>query len=116
MSTNIRIVRKPIGDAPDWVREAWVCLELPSARKQPANFRGVSVLDAPSWLTAVQVLLGLACQRRHGYLVPAMRAFELLSQQNESAAAWWRQHTPHLTRRGKYLLFDDQACERVNPD
>lgn len=44
----IRIVQPPAGEAPLWVREAWVGIALPVIRGSSLrNYQGVGVLSGP---------------------------------------------------------------------
>src|SRR5580704_4538322 len=45
--TKLRIIAVPPGEAPLWVREKWVGLELPVAQRQSRKFLTSGVLSAP---------------------------------------------------------------------
>ncbi|MCC7387526.1 MAG: hypothetical protein IT431_02030 [Phycisphaerales bacterium] len=113
---KIRIVATPHGEAPESVREAWVGLELPVlGRGRPLTVRGVGVLSGPKTL-----LGGLGAWLRGkggvetGYPVSGAAAIAALEEVRPEAAAWWREHAPHVTRAGRVLLFQAWACELVD--
>ena len=113
----IRIVNTPPGEAPLWVREKWVGLELPLVHGD----RGVretytsGVLTGPrnQFIAAWRRLLG-RLPRKSGYAVDAQEAFAILERTSPAAAAWWRANVPRLNARGRKLLFSDAACELVD--
>jgi hypothetical protein len=112
---KIRIIAAPIGEAPDWVREAWVGLVLPVAgNPQPRYFYGFGVRTGPVSLLGNLwgLLLGKA-QRYFGYPVYAGPAVELLEASNPDAAMWWRDNVPHMLRRGRLFLFNADACTLI---
>ncbi len=115
MRSSIRIIAVPPGQAPLWVRESWVGLELPVFRNRPYKRHAVGVLDRPS---LAQFLWDVICGRVQpttGYMVETHRAVEILDAANAAAASWWRQNTPHLLRPKRYLLFPVEVCEVVEP-
>jgi hypothetical protein len=111
---SVRIVRRPDGEAPEWVRDAWIGLELPLACPEPITTRGFGAVTGPRNAVSelVQSLLG-RWKPVSGYIVPAFEAVELLSRQSPEAAAWWRCQAKFLVSEGRTLLFDTPACERV---
>jgi hypothetical protein len=60
------------------------------------------------------MMVGLEGRQVEGFLVPSLTAVERLEVFNPDAAAWWREHTPHLMRRGRHFVFDSAACELVD--
>ena len=112
----VRIVRAPIGEAPVWVRQAWIGLTLPLAPSaRSGRWRSVGVLSGPrsfvgfllAWITGRTEII-------EGYPVMAAEAVDRLSHQNAEAAAWWREHAPHLLRPRGVFLFDTPACDPVD--
>lgn len=82
----IRIIAVPPGDAPEWVRQAWVGLELPLAP------------DAPK---------GKAVVYSH-------EAIAVLAKANPKAAAWWKTNFPRACRAlGITFEFPPESCARV---
>ncbi len=77
--TYIKVVAIPAGDAPDYVREAWVSLVLPcdsvvSGAKLVANG------EAVVWQPVIENDL---------YVVKQEDALRILSERNQKAASWW---------------------------
>jgi hypothetical protein len=108
----IRIVRAPIGEAPLWVREAWVGLTLPA--RSHGRWTGFGVLTGPrSCLGQLWSRLRGRGQRVEGFSVDAWEAVERLAARNPEAAAWWRREAAALVRPGSVFVFDDAACEAV---
>lgn len=75
---SISIVRTPEGEAPLWVRKAWVGIILPcDPYSGPSEDRGV--------------LSGRNSRARSQFSVPQAEAIGLLESHNKEAAIWWRQ-------------------------
>ena len=109
---TIRIIAAPPGEAPLWVRQQWVGLDLPVARYSAGGrFLGLGVLSMPrSWLGQwLSVFRGRA-ELIAGYTVEALPAFGILGAKSPEAAAWWHQNTPHLIAPKRYLLFHEEVC------
>ena len=109
---KVRIVRPPEGEAPLWVREAWVGLELPLGRLEPVTVDTVGVLSGPSsqWGFWWARLRGRV-HRTTGYEVPSARAIELLARKRPDAADWWRANTRRFCDPDQAFIFDMPACE-----
>lgn len=109
---NVKIVRRPIGEAPEWVRDAWIGLSLPLANKRQRSWRGVGVLSGPHkalpqfWTVITGKSLSV-----NGYAVNAKSAVNILAERNAKAAAWWTEHTPVLLDGKRNFVFDTDACE-----
>jgi hypothetical protein len=111
---NIRIVRQPIGEAPEWVRDAWIGLSLPLASKREREWRGFGVLTRPhGWLSQVWALLAGKSFKVRGYAVNARVAVDQLAEHSPTAAAWWREHAPQMLTGRRYFVFDAPACEPI---
>ena len=109
----IRIVSTPPGDAPLWVREKWVGLDLPLVDNERRRGLGISVNVK---YTALHHLWAMLCgrfERISGYRVEARRAVDILAGVSPEAADWWRQNTPAILRPGGLFMFHAEAC-RLN--
>lgn len=109
----VTIIRRPDGEAPEWVRDAWIGLRLPAACPRRHVMRSFGVLSGPTglfqWLWAV--LSGRSI-RVEGYAVNAKEAVDLLGAAGRpDAAAWWREHAPHLLDGCQYFAFEAAACQ-----
>lgn len=109
---RITITRRPLGEAPEWVRDAWIGLSLPTLQPVARRWRGVGVLTGPT--NTFQVLWALLRGRTilvTGYVVDAKIAVNLLNEKNLAAAQWWRENTPELIASGQGFIFDADDCE-----
>lgn len=109
---TIRIVRAPIGEAPQWVREAWVGLDLPFMTRRPfGRWLGFGVLSGPTTIMgALWAIVTGRTIRVTGYRVNAAEAVALLEGHSPEAARWWREKTPHLLGARQAFVFDSDAC------
>jgi len=109
---TIRIVAAPPGEAPLWVREKWVGLDLPVTRYSACSgFLGLSVPSTPrSWLGQWAAVVRGRAEPVAGYAVEASPAVGILSTVSAEAAAWWREHAPHLIAPRRYLVFHEEVC------
>lgn len=110
---SIRIVSTPPGDAPLWVREKWVGLELPIVGTSSSQLLGVSVNVAPTVFHHLWAVICGRSEKIHGYRVEAKRAVDILAISSPEAAEWWRQNTPGFLRGGRLFVFHAEAC-RLN--
>ena len=112
-AARIRIIAIPPGEAPPWVREQWVGLELPLVqRSRTARPRRVfGVLTGPRDLLArwFAILSGRA-RRESGYAVRVTDAIAVLEGKSPEAAAWWRTNVPHMTSPFRCFLFSESVC------
>ena len=109
---SILIVSTPKGQAPLWVREAWVGLSLPTwDYKGSRPYLGSSVLSGPKGVlgSMLSLLLGKTIGVE-GYHVRSVDAVRLLELAHPKAAEWWRTNTPHLLKGGQAFVFDEAAC------
>jgi hypothetical protein len=91
----VRIVTVPDGEAPEWVRQAWVGLVLPAVDQRMV--RGQEVLSGRRSFAPA-------------YQVSSTIALELLEVGNKTAVAeWWRRNTA----LGEVFLFDPKCCAVV---
>ncbi|KPF75355.1 hypothetical protein IP68_08835 [Blastomonas sp. AAP25] len=110
---RIKIVRRPIGEAPDWVRDAWIGLSLPLAVDRQRSLWGFGVLSGPSNAFLQLWALGLGKGiKLTGFSVNAKAAVDILEEVDPRAAGWWREHTPALVSGKRCFVFDADACER----
>ncbi len=88
-SFRIRIIEVPPGEAPLWVREKWVGLELPLAQQSPTPISPytVGVLSRPSNLLATLfALLSGRIKRASGFKVKVTEAMQILESVSPEAA------------------------------
>jgi hypothetical protein len=111
----IRIVTRPRGEAPEWVRDAWIGLAIPTEQHGPVEWKSFGVLSGPRsvWLERLRLWLGWV-ERGQGYIVSAPLAINLLAAQSPAAAAWWREHCPHLLAPQASLAFRADECKLVH--
>jgi hypothetical protein len=113
---KVRIIAVPPGEAPLWVREKWVGLELPLAQKSHAALSRPTdgVLSGPKSALAglVGFLLG-RYSRTSGFVVPVLGALQVLEVASPEAANWWRTNTPHLCKPSRRFMFRSHVCEVV---
>ena len=112
MAGTIRITSVPPGEAPLWVREKWVGLELPTiAPPQARVYSTVGTVSGPiSCLGLLVAFLRGRTEKTSGYVVSGQAALKALSEVSPEAAAWWRANAPNFVRPGRYLVFHDSAC------
>lgn len=82
MCPMIKIVRVPEGEAPEWVRAAWVGHVLPCdpfVGYAQTRDKGV-------------VSLRETTRNKRSYAVPQKEALQILRNSSPNAAAWWRIH------------------------
>lgn len=99
---RIRVIAVPRGEAPEWIRRAWVGLELPLVRGE----------TQPQFLNTVEVLSQEAGQPVLGYVVNGKKAIRCLESEAPEAAAWWRENAPHVLKSDYQLIFPAEACEQ----
>ena len=113
----IRVVRVPQGEAPLWVRERWVGMELPLARGEsgPRHMLTSGVVSGPRNRFAAlwRRLLGRLPDKA-GYAVYVFDALAVLEQTAPDAVEWWRTNSPHLVNRKRKFLFPQAVCEMVD--
>ncbi len=115
-SPRVRIIAVPPGEAPAWVRQKWVGLELPLAQwSSTASTRHVTgVLTGPRGLFArLARLLRGELQEHSGFKVSVVQAVAILERASPDAAQWWRTNTPHLMKPWRCFLFPEHVCKAV---
>jgi len=111
---RVRIIAIPPGEAPPWVREQWVGLELPLAQpsRSARSRRVFGVLSGPKqpFARLLDILLGRS-RRESGYAVRVTEAIAALEPKSPEAAAWWRENVSHMFAPGRCFLFQEQVCQ-----
>lgn len=103
MSRFFRILACPLGEAPEWVRHAWIGIILPkSPGIQNGNHAGV--------LTGNEIREG---SYEGGFSVVANVAVAILEQIDIDASDWWSENAKDFLEEGGIFAFDDAACENV---
>ena len=111
---RIRIVRRPPGEAPSEIRDAWIgtTLDVVEARTGTQRFSTIGALSMPrdtsQALTPAALASASTCA---GYAVYADAALAQLEKRSPEAARWWRENVPYLLTPGSRLIFADSACE-----
>jgi hypothetical protein len=100
---GIRITGIPPGEAPDYVRVAWVGLELPLAPGE----------TGPRTTEQVEVLSLRRTGATAGYVVDGNTAVELLDARSPGAAAWWRANCAAVLDVNGCFIFPPEVCERL---
>lgn len=105
---EVQIIARPPGDAPDWVRDAWIGLTLLidpscpttvsiSVRYTNRNIREY-LKDAPE-----------PDENTGGYPIAGRHAIEMLRQTGKiEAADWWLREAPHML--DTYFIFARHVC------
>ena len=100
----VRIVSRPRGDAPEWVRDAWIGVDVPLSpdhqNEGPQLYTGSGVYQDPGKY------------QLDSYRVLSMEAIDALAQKDSRAANWWKQNTHFYDPRGSFL-FDASSCQLV---
>jgi hypothetical protein len=112
-NSRIKIIAVPPGEAPLWVREQWVGLNLPiSGGPGPQTLTGYGVLSGPPPLSLEQFEAGHRgrLEVTTGYCVRTDVAIGALEAVSAEAAAWWKSamERPFAT---PFLMFDKACCE-----
>ena len=114
---SIRIIKRPAGEAPQHIRDAWVgiTLPLPNDRSgQLRSFPAFGVLSGPK--NFIATLWNLLLRRNLtyvGYGVATLDALKVLEVHDAAAATWWRVNTPHLLKPESRLIFEAEVCEEI---
>lgn len=98
MSKRVRIISVPPGQAPGWVRKAWVGLELPLAEEPQGGVQFGALRGKPENLG--------------GYHVPSEEALAILEQKNPKAAKWWRDIWGSCFP--DHFVFKREVCELIS--
>jgi len=95
MPGKVLIIATPPGEAPDWVRQAWIGLELPFVNPTPDGYVGGVLSGQPTG--------------RNGFHVETETALEILEASNAEAADWWKTNAPIAFMDA--LIFDSSVCK-----
>jgi hypothetical protein len=115
-SRYIRIIAIPPGEAPLWVREKWVGIELPLADGDSVVQVFTSgVLSGPRnrFLAIIWGLLR-RLKVQSGYPVYVKDALDILEQTAPEAAMWWRENVPRLQKPKRKFLFASSVCQVID--
>lgn len=96
----VRIASTPPGEAPKWVRDAWIGLEFPALDPEVTTNPDKPPSGVLSGRPSSDV----------GYTVPAAVAFDLLRRKAPDAFDWWQTHTQVTEAVDVGLCFDNSAC------
>ena len=109
---SVTIIKAPIGEAPLWVREAWIGLQLSTTDKRPRKYLGLLSLSARYGIlsTFFYSITGKTITVP-GYRVPSRDAIDLLGKVRPDAAAWWHANAANMMKPNRYFVFDTPACE-----
>jgi hypothetical protein len=99
----IRITAAPPGEAPEFVRRAWVGLELPLVAGQARAER----------LPAQGVLSRRDVYAPPGYAVDGKTAVSILQESHPEVAWWWLENAPDVVAPGYQLVFPAEVCQTV---
>lgn len=92
---KIKIIKVPPGQAPLWVRQEWVGMELPVAENLPKD-------------TVEMGVLGGKPENAGGYPVETTVAIRELKKKSSAAAKWWEAHVPAALL--PWLSFQREVC------
>jgi hypothetical protein len=101
---RVRIIALPPGDPPEWVRAAWVGLELPLILKQ------VRPEDGPAQQAVSRQEVFIA----NGYAVDGKTAVAMVESASFDAGKWWRDNAPDVLAPGYQMVFPAHVCERLD--
>lgn len=111
----IEIINTPDGEAPDWVRAAWVGLRLPCRGDGPVEMPAVGALSGPSSkLGQLFAALRGTAETKRGYVVNARDVVGVLALSNEAAAQWWIDNVPHVLDERQLFMFEARCCRPVD--
>lgn len=108
---SVRIISTPPGDAPLWVREKWIGLDLPIVGNVSRRSLALSIDTKSTALSHWWAVLRRRTEIIHGYHVEAQRAVDILSETSPEAANWWRQNCPDMLRGDRHFVFHAEACQ-----
>lgn len=106
---RIRIISTPAGQAPEWVRQQWVGLELPITDEEVAYDAFTEEQRRGEYKGA----LGGAPEPENmgGFHVQTRKVIEALSEKSLEAANWWKKNVPLSAI--DHLVFGRKFCEII---
>lgn len=111
---RIRIIAVPDGEAPAWVRQKWVGLELPTFEhaEGPLTVTGYGVVTGPPPTSLEQFDAGYRgrLQIVSGFCVKTSEAIAILQHVSPEAATWWRENIAGAPVFNDFLIFDKGSC------
>jgi len=115
IKSKIRIIAAPPGEAPLWVREKWIGLELPlTGGASPRKYLTLGALSGPhTFLLQLWAAIRGRVDHIVGFPVETVKAIDILEISSPEAAAWWRENTPELIRPRRFLIFHAEVCHVV---
>ena len=109
----IEIVNRPTGEAPDWVRDAWIGLHIPLKEENTITAETFNAGNAPrTQLGFVIARLMGRSELKTGYVVSSKTAVEILAASHIKAAEWWVDNVPNILHPEMIFIFNEQACAR----
>lgn len=113
VTLSVRIVGAPMGEAPLWVREAWIGLVLPLTpnhhRGPVETIPGGVLTGDPSFWRKFKYLFRNPYKWYQGYCVSSCQALKLLALHSPPAWSWWQKNCPAYLGEGKYFMFDSHV-------
>ena len=112
---DIEIIRRPLGEAPEWVRDAWIGIRLPILSARRHSYYSFGVLSGPTgFFRQLAAMFTGRAEKVDGYAVNALRAIEALDNHNPEASSWWRENAPRFLDGKRNFVFDSHCCLRQN--
>jgi len=99
---KIEVIARPSGQAPEWVRDAWIGIQLEAKRDNPEGTIYLGVLGGK----ASQDNIG-------GYRVNGGKAMKVLTDKNPKAAQWWNDNASFVFLGD--LVFGAKFCKVIEP-
>ncbi|MFA6183496.1 MAG: hypothetical protein WC682_00155 [Parcubacteria group bacterium] len=96
-----KIIDVPPGQAPEWVRKAWIGLVMPVAENLPTH-------------TIAMGVLGGKAENPNGYPVETSIAIQILKEKSPDAAQWWTEHVSPIFMR--WLIFKEEVCQLIQSE
>jgi len=115
---SIKIVKRPAGAAPEWIRDQWIGLSLPlvighEPRAYCTETMSIFIGQRSFWLR-LKWFLGIRPRLEQwvGYVVRSEEAVAALEQANRTeAAGWWRTNVSIVA--STLWMFDAECCYLV---
>lgn len=105
MMIFVRVKEAPPGGDIEWIRNAWVGLELPAFGPSTAEVSEFAFITPDGRPTSSRLI---------GYWVNSGFAINILAQSQPEAAKWLVGNIPELSESpGAYIWFSARCCEEV---